>query len=224
MELTPEFLLTGLISYGVFLFSLSVHEAAHAYVADRCGDPTGRLMGRITLNPIPHMELLGTLILPLMMTFGGPLLGGMPFLFGWAKPVPFNPRNLRNMRRDPALIGLAGPMSNLLLAVICTILARIVVTLARTAPDNPVFGILLGVLFMMVAINLLLMMFNLLPIPPLDGGHLLYPFLSENGQRVLDQIGPFGIIIAIMAARYVLPGPLGLLFQGVHWFVMGGVS
>lgn len=206
-----------LVQYVCLLFSLSFHEAAHSMVADRCGDPTGRLMGRSTLNPIAHIDPIGTLILPLLLMFTG-----SPFLFGWAKPVPYNPRNLRNFRRDPALVGLAGPAANLVLAITFAIFLRIVVVLSGVSPDNPMFQILFLCMLMMVLINLALMLFNLIPVPPLDGHHLLYSFLPYNGQRMMERIGPFGIIIAIVLANRILPGPLEALRDGVLWFAFWG--
>jgi Zn-dependent protease len=187
-----------------------VHEAAHAVMADRCGDPTARLMGRATLNPLAHIDPIGTVVLPLLM-----MATRIPFLFGWAKPVPFNPRNLRNLRRDPALIALAGPLSNLLLALTFAVILRIVVVASGIAPDAEIFGALFMIAFSMVLINLALMAFNLIPIPPLDGGHLLHPLLPPSGQRVLEQIGPFGILIAIFVANRLLPGPLLFMQKAV---------
>ena len=206
-----------IVQYICLLFSLCVHEAAHALMADRCGDPSARLMGRATLNPLPHIDPMGTVILPLFMMFTG-----IPFLFGWAKPVPFNPRNLRNMRRDPALIALAGPMANLAMMVLFAIILRIVVVTMGLTPDADGLNAVFMVVFSMVMINMALMAFNLIPIPPLDGGHLLYPFLPAAGQRLIEQIGPFGIFIAIFVASRFLPGPLMFLQKMVLVFAFWG--
>jgi Zn-dependent protease len=210
------------MSYVCLLLSLSFHEAAHSIMADRCGDPTGRLMGRSSLSPIAHIDLVGTVILPIMMMFTGLAL------FGWAKPVPFNPRNLRNMRRDPVLIGLAGPLANLSLMLLFAALLRIIVgvldipfpedSLYTTMLQYPVFGLA----YMMVIVNAVLMLFNLIPIPPLDGGHLLEAVLPRQGQEMLARIGPFGILIAIMVARPLLGYPLDLLQVGVLYLAFAG--
>lgn len=206
-----------LTQYICLLFSLCVHEAAHAVTADRCGDPSARLLGRATLNPIPHIDPIGTVLMPLVM-----MVFGIPFLFGWAKPVPFNPRNLRNMRRDPALIGLAGPVANLLLAIAAVLVLRMVVWASGIAPDAPVFGSLFMIVFSLVMINFVLLAFNLIPVPPLDGSHLLYPLLPPGGKRVMEQIGPFGILIAIFVANRILPGPLFFMQDAVLWFAFWG--
>ena len=106
-----------LIQYPCLLFALCFHESAHAWTADKCGDPSARLLGRVTMNPVKHADPIGTVAMPLIM-----MVFGVPFLFGWAKPVPFNPVNLRNIRRDPVLIAMAGPASNVLLAVVTVLM------------------------------------------------------------------------------------------------------
>ncbi|MCC6487356.1 MAG: site-2 protease family protein [Candidatus Hydrogenedentes bacterium] len=214
----PTNLADVLLQYAVLLFSLCVHEAAHALVADRCGDPSARLLGRVTLNPLPHIDPVGTVLMPLVMMFTG-----FPYLFGWAKPVPFNPVNLRNIRRDPVLIAIAGPMSNMLVAIVTAIVLRVIVMV--DAPESvsdflsaPQYIIPLS----LIMINLILMLFNLIPVPPLDGHHVLHYFLPPAGQRVLESIGPFGILIAIIAANTVLDTPLNFLKELVLGFVLGG--
>ncbi len=199
-----------LIQYLCLLFSLCVHEAAHALMANRCGDPSARLMGRATLNPLAHIDMLGTVILPLVA-----MTTRFPFLFGWAKPVPFNPRNLKNIRRDPALIAAAGPLANLALAITFAVLMRLVVVVSGLVPNADVSSALFMITMSMVLTNLALMLFNLIPVPPLDGGHVLHAVLPPEGQRILESIGPFGIIIAIVVARQVLPGPFSFLYSMV---------
>jgi len=192
------------IQYFCFLFSLSVHEAAHAITAERCGDPTGRLLGRVTLNPLKHIDPIGTVLMPLLMFFSP-----IPYLFGWAKPVPFNPRNLKNIRRDPALIAAAGPISNVIIAVFTIFLIRL--GFGVLGPERMIESNLLGVGLMLIGINLLLFLFNLIPVPPLDGGHILRSVLPESGQQMMDSIGPFGILIAIFISSRFLSTPLNFL-------------
>ena len=213
---SQQLLMAGL-SYVCLLLSLSFHEAAHSVTADRLGDPTGRLMGRSSLNPMVHIDVVGTVILPLVMMFSGLAL------FGWAKPVPFNPRNLGNMRRDPALVGLAGPLSNLALVLLFAALLRVIVGVQDIPPDASVFEYPLFLLaYMMVLVNLVLMLFNLIPIPPLDGGHLLAALLPRQGQEMLERLGPFGILIAIMVARPLLGYPIAFVQALVLSFAFAG--
>lgn len=226
MGLSSQELTMAAMRYLCLLLSLSFHEAAHSLTADRCGDPTGRLMGRSSLNPMAHIDPIGTVILPILMMFSG-----IPYLFGWAKPVPFNPRNLGNIRRDPALIGLAGPLANLGLVLLFSAVLRIVVgvldipfpqdgNLYTTMWQYPLFGLA----FTMIIINVALMLFNLIPIPPLDGGHLLHAVLPRQGQEVLDRIGPFGILIAVMIAPRLLIYPFVFLQALVLYVAFVGQS
>lgn len=205
-----------LVQYFCLLFSLCVHEAAHAAMANYRGDPTARLLGRLTLNPVKHADPLGTVILPLLM-----MISNVP-MFGWAKPVPFNPRNLHNIRRDPVLIALAGPTANLIIAICGALVLRILVTTANYFPDASGLDILFTLFFYLVIINLLLMLFNVIPVPPLDGHYVLNYFLPPNGQRVLEQIGPFGILFAILLARPWLSFALPKFMGALEWFVTYG--
>lgn len=208
-----------LMQYVCLLFALSVHEAAHAAMANRCGDPSARLLGRMTLNPVKHADPVGTVIMPLLMMFTG-----IPYLFGWAKPVPFNPRNLNDMNRDPVFIALAGPGSNLAIALTAALLLRVVATLSGVAPDLQIWYPLVMVLMYMVAINLVLLLFNMIPVPPLDGHHVLGYFLPPSGQRALEQIGPFGILIAILLVSQVgiLDVPFRALNGALHFLAFRG--
>ena len=173
MNIDPSYLV---IMYTSLLFSLCVHEAAHAAMGEFCGDDTARLQGRLTLNPLAHIDPLGTVILPLLM------ISMTGFLFGWAKPVPFNPRNLHNPRRDTVLIAMAGPASNLLLAFFFIFVARILsMTVGLDAIPDPLFRFLIFIILM----NFILLIFNLIPVPPLDGHYLLNYFLPPAGQRVM---------------------------------------
>lgn len=204
------------IQFAVFLFSLSVHEAAHALAANWSGDPTGRYQGRITLNPMAHIDPIGTVILPLsMMIFGG------GFMFGWAKPVPFNPLNLRNRKLGEIIIAAAGPASNLLLVVICAILVKVLF------PDNVVSPNLFGdyaggvasILETAIFLNIILAVFNMIPIPPLDGSHVLRNLLPDSLADVYSQLSPMaGFIILIVLVNIGvtawLARPLVALVQG----------
>ena len=178
---------------GVILFSLCVHEAAHAAMANACGDDTARLLGRLTLNPLAHIDPLGTILVPLIAFF---VIG---FPFGWAKPVPFNPTKLNNIRRDPVLVAIAGPASNLILALFFVSAGRIFYLLVGGPLEAP--HLIFQFFYLMVLLNFILMLFNLIPVPPLDGHHVVSYFLPPAAQRAMQSIGPFGIIIAIYLAR-----------------------
>jgi Zn-dependent protease len=176
-----------IIWFVVFLLSLTVHECAHAWMAERVGDPTGRYLGRITLNPIPHIDIFGTVIFPLVaITTGG-------WMFGWAKPVPYNPTNLRNRKLGEILIAAAGPLSNVLLLIVFLVLAKI---LFRTSLGNSLGDMADPIAAMMqigMSLNIILAVFNLIPIPPLDGSKILMNLLpdsvAETYSRVPDWAG-----------------------------------
>ncbi len=206
-----NFLAEAIVMYVCLLLSLSVHEAAHAAISNYCGDPSARLMGRVSLNPLAHIDPIGTVLMPMLMIFTQ-----VPFLFGWAKPVPFNPRNLKDQRRDPALIALAGPTSNLLLAFLVVFIARVLALFVETGAITALPYLAVVFIIKMILINLVLAAFNLIPVPPLDGHHLLYYFMPASGQRALEQIGPFGILIAILVAR-----PLFSFLMPLFSFILG---
>ena len=178
-----------LIAFIVLLFSLTIHESAHAWTADRLGDPTARLLGRVSLNPIVHADLIGTVIFPLLA-----IVGRVP-LIGWAKPVPVDVRRLQHGRRDYVLVAAAGPASNLVLAFgAATVLA--VMPVSPVVLGEPNVTAPLARLFSMgVELNLLLAMFNMLPIPPLDGGNVLSGLLPASAARQFDQIRPYGFLL-----------------------------
>ena len=175
--------------FPVFLFSLSFHECAHAWTANRLGDPTARLMRRMTLNPLAHIDWIGTFLFPLMMF----LMPGL-LLFGWAKPVPVNPRNLRGGRRGHLKVALAGPVANLLLACLLALLFRMTVGLA-----GPTAEIIVRILETGVFLNLMLALFNLVPIPPLDGSKVLEGVIPYRYLPVMDQLERYGFLILIAA-------------------------
>lgn len=183
------------VNFVVFLFSLSVHECAHAVAAEYSGDPTSRYQGRITLNPMAHLDPFGTVIFPLM----GMILAGGVF-FGWAKPVPFNPMNLRNRKLGEIIIAVAGPASNLLLVVICAVLMRVLFSGNQSAMGDMSEAVM-NVLWVGIQWNIGLAVFNMLPVPPLDGSHVLRNLLPDSLADLYSQINPmigFVILIALV--------------------------
>ena len=192
-----------LVQYFCLLFSLCVHEAAHAAMANWCGDPSARLLGRMTIDPRKHIDPLGTVVLPLIM-----MTTGAQFLFGWAKPVPFNPSNLNNYRRDPVLIAIAGPLSNIAIALTSVVLLRISLMAYDGGMTSEALIVIIQILGGMIMINMVLALFNMIPLPPLDGHHVLNYFLPPKGQEMMRKVGPFGIIIAILLVVPILQTPI----------------
>jgi Zn-dependent protease len=189
-----------LLSFIVLLFSLTVHESAHAWAADRLGDPTARLLGRVSLNPVVHADLIGTVIFPLVaLTTSAPLIG-------WAKPVPVTVRRLRSPRRDYILVAAAGPASNLALAIVAALALSVVPAPGGRSVTATPFG---SILDQAVDLNILLAVFNLMPIPPLDGGNILAGLLPATAARTFDRVRPYGFVLL-----YVL-----LLGHGFEYFV-----
>ncbi len=182
-----------LISLGILIFSAILHEIAHGYVADRLGDPTARLLGRLTLNPLPHIDPLMSVALPLLL-----LISGSPILFGGAKPVPVDPFNLKEGRKDLALVSLAGPLTNIILAIVATVFFHLVNVMDFSS-------IIQGILELIAKINILLAIFNLLPIPPLDGSKLFALVLPERDANAFLSIGELGTFILF----FLLMVPIG---------------
>jgi len=188
-NLTPEALALGLTQYVVLLFSLSVHESAHAWTALKQGDTTAQSLGRISLNPLVHIDVIGTVVLPLIMIFTGvPLLG-------WAKPTPVDPRSFKDLRRGQIIVAGAGPVSNLLLALLFT--AGLFVAV-RVLPGPLQEQPLAQLLSIGLQLNVLLAIFNLVPLPPLDGSHVVEWALPNGmGHRYMAAIGPYGGLILL---------------------------
>jgi Zn-dependent protease len=177
------------ISFIVLLFSLTVHEMAHAWTADRLGDPTARLLGRVSLNPLVHADPVGTVLFPLIaMITGAPLIG-------WAKPVPVNVRQLRHHRRDYVLVAAAGPASNLAMAVTAGCLLAVLPISPQTLDAANVSAPLATFLSQAMRLNVLLAVFNMIPIPPLDGGNVLAGLLPNHLAGIFNQIRPYGFIL-----------------------------
>ena len=211
--LDTDFFARVFIEFIVLLFSLTVHECAHAWTADRLGDPTARLLGRVSLNPTVHADLIGTVLFPLVA-----MLANLP-LIGWAKPVPVNVRRLRHQRRDYVLVAAAGPASNLALAIAAAIALRLMtvspVTLGEWNVSVPIASILNRALLL----NVLLAVFNMLPIPPLDGGNVLGGLLPPAiGSRFDALVRPYGFILlyALMLTGgfdYLVGSPARLIWS-----------
>jgi Zn-dependent protease len=188
------YLLEAALMAVVLLFSIIVHEVAHGYVALLNGDPTARMLGRLTLNPVPHIDMVGSILVPGLL-----LLSGSSFLIGWAKPVPVNPLNFRNYRWGEFAVSAAGPLSNLILAAMFSIVLRLGV-------ENP--G-LIQLASYGVMINILLGLFNLIPIPPLDGSHIMALVLPRELARLYGYLQPVGMVIIII-----------LMFTGILWKIL----
>jgi Zn-dependent protease len=218
MELRYVYIFFQLIA---FLFAISIHESAHAWMASRCGDPTARMLGRITLNPLRHIDPVGTILLPAIALFTG-----FPMI-GWAKPTPVDPRNFKNPVRDDILTSVAGPASNFLVVMVTVVLLGL---LALTSPSahyvvhgmarNMVLDVngitpLALMLHQLMVINILLGIFNLIPVPPLDGSHVLRHFLPVGALRLYDQMGIIGLMLLLFFGGRLLGA---LMFPVVGFF------
>lgn len=186
------------------LFAITLHEAAHGYVARMFGDKTAWLAGRITLNPIKHVDLVGTIIVPLAILAAAKLLGSPGLLFGWAKPVPVNFSNLRRPKRDMIWVAAAGPGSNLVMAILWAIFLTIQ---SHVGLDEQFFQ---SMALAGVQVNLVLMALNLLPVPPLDGGRIVTGILPNKLAYRFAQIEPFGLIILVVL---LVTGTLGFFIR-----------
>ena len=216
-----------LFEFVALIFAFTIHESAHAWMASRCGDQTARMLGRITLNPAKHLDPLGSVVLPLLAAFSH-----LP-LIGWAKPTPVTTRNLRNYKRDDILVTVAGPVSNLLTALVCTLLlvgvrhfapggeeavsgaTSLALGMDTANPGGVVFPVIL-LLFCGVLVNLSLAVFNVIPIPPLDGSRVLRHFLPFGWRERYDQIGRYSLLLLILVGGRVM----GFLFTPVLLFFL----
>src|SRR5689334_7754683 len=194
-----------------FLFAISVHESAHAFTAWRCGDPTAKMLGRVSLNPIRHIDIMGTLIMPAIC-----LITGFPVI-GWAKPTPVDPRNFGHEIRDDIFTAIAGPISNFLvatLAVICLMLIPVsspqasfivkAAMLGYPGISNSALVPISVLLYQGMVINVLLGVFNLIPVPPLDGSHVVRHMLSERTRDIYDRVGIVGLILLLLVGGNLL--------------------
>jgi Zn-dependent protease len=203
-----------LIVLPVLLMSVVVHEVAHALVAKWEGDETAYRLGRVTLNPIPHLDLMGSLIVPLLLFF----LPG-DFIFGWAKPVPVNPRNYRDYKWGDIRVSMAGIVSNLILAVLFTLFLALLQGIGSNLGSfGGVISVLSQAAFYGLYINLILAVFNLIPIPPLDGSHVLYHLLPAGLRARYREFGRYGIAV-IMLLVFVVPDGFGMVLWPVTFLV-----
>jgi Zn-dependent protease len=203
--MVDAFMILGGVAVAVL--GLTVHEAAHALAADRLGDPTPRLTGRLTLNPLPHIDLFLTIILPGLL-----LISGSPFLFGGAKPVLVQPHYFRNPSRDMALVAAAGPLSNLVQAFLWALVLNLFLRFGIWDADaRGIFILQIG-----ITLNLVLMLFNLFPIPPLDGSRIVAHFLKGEARRSYMQLERFGIFI-LLGIIFFVPGFHMVLLGSLQW-------
>jgi len=183
------------------IFAVTVHEVAHGWVASRFGDQTAKSMGRLTLNPIKHIDPVGTILVPAIMYFTS------GFIFGWAKPVPVNWRNLGHPRRDMAIVAIAGPVANLLMLLFWAMSAKIIISLGNDS--NHLTQLLFVMCSIGITINIVLMILNLFPILPLDGGRILTAMLPRNLAITFSRLEPYGLIILVV-----------LLLSGILWKIL----
>ncbi len=197
----------------ILLFSVIIHEIAHGWTALRLGDPTAKMMGRLTLNPIPHIDLIGSIIVPLFS-----LLAAGSVFIAWAKPVPVDPRNFSHYRRDDILVSIAGPLSNILMALVCSIAVILLAALNKAVVswDAPLatqaMVFLLRMFYGGVYLNIVLAVFNLIPVPPLDGSHVLASLLPGKAATAYARVGFAGIFLLIFLMRVPV---FSSVFQGI---------
>ncbi|MBT8420540.1 MAG: site-2 protease family protein [Gammaproteobacteria bacterium] len=196
------------------LFAITVHEVAHGWVAKRLGDPTAMMLGRLTLNPLKHVDPVGTLFMPGLLLFMG-----APFLFGWAKPVPVTFQNLRRPKQDMALVAIAGPAANLIMAILWSVLLKITLAMPEIAGEQIQLMAYMG--FAGISINVALMVLNLLPIPPLDGGRILVSLLPGPWSWHVSRMEPFGFFIVIGLLMFGILQSILFSAQTIFFSILG---
>ena len=208
-------LIQTILVYAIpLLFAITLHEVAHGYIANKLGDPTAKVLGRLTLNPLKHIDVLGTIVVPALTVW----LGG--FIFGWAKPVPVTWQNLKHQRRDMALVAFAGPASNLLMAIVWAFIAKAGILLQMHQHISGVALEAMGKIGLYV--NCMLLVLNLLPMQPLDGGRIVSSFLSGKTRYYYDRLEPYGfVILIILLATNVLGYIIGPPLQFLVLFLRG---
>ncbi len=192
-----------ILSIVILIFSIIIHELAHGFMADHLGDPTARLQGRLTLNPIKHIDPIGSIVVPLVTSLSG-------FTFGWAKPVEYNPYNLKDKRKGEFLIALAGPVSNLIIAFVFGTIIRFSVA------NDSMYSPFITICTYIVVINLVLAIFNLIPLPPLDGSKLLFAWLPQQYGKfrlMLELYAPVFILIVVFFLWKIVSPVVGLAFS-----------
>lgn len=197
------------------LFAITLHEVAHGWVANKLGDSTAKMLGRLTVNPLKHIDPVGTVALPLGMLLVSMLTLGQPFAFGWAKPIPVNTRNLKQPRRDMAIVAIAGPAANLLMAVFWVFMMSL---FAHTISDANLADGFITMAQIGLVFNLVLMVLNLLPLPPLDGGRVLAGVVPRAFADLLDRIEPYGfpilVVLLVLGVLDQILGPIiGTLYK-----------
>lgn len=208
-------MLSELYILPILLFSVIIHEISHGYAALKLGDPTARDSGRLTLNPIPHIDLVGSILVPLfsLLTVG-------QVMIAWAKPVPVNPMYFSDYRRDEVIVSLVGPLSNLVMAIICAIITIVLLhvqpLIGYSASSSPFYTFLLKMFSGGIYLNVILGVFNLVPIPPLDGSHVLAMFLPESAAVTYSRIGFIGIFLIIILLQ--VPAFLAVFNAAVNFF------
>jgi len=200
-----------ILNFTIIFFSLVLHEVSHGHAAKMLGDNTAEKYGRLSLNPLKHIDMMGTIIVPFLMIMIAKITNSKPIVFGWAKPVPVNPYNLKNPKRDMAIVALFGPLANFMLALLITVVIRLSAVLGISAS-------VVNILIMIVYLNILWMVFNLVPIPPLDGSKILFYFLkNEQIERTLTQ---FGFVLLMVIILYGF-GPIQYITGWITKMLIG---